>query len=159
VGIRKRPEERNLRVPGQQKGHFAVLQNDKSMDDEATEAEITALENECHDVLFSAKSDLFDWSSRAHLENRPAVWAEQQSRTPTNFWMSNHRSTAKTLGHHYRGALKDIVAELGGGELYLHAERNVFRSDRYHQCARVYWDSGKMIPDMQFIAGLDSNII
>ena len=69
-------KKRSLRVPGQQKGYFAVLQMDKSMDDEATEAEITALENECNDVLFSAKSDLIDWSSRAYLETRPAVWAE-----------------------------------------------------------------------------------
>jgi hypothetical protein len=57
-----------------------------------------------------------------------------------------------------RGAPKDILAELGGGEVYLRVERNAFRSDRYHKWARVYWDSGKMIPGIQFIAGLDSNI-
>src|ERR1700680_4259163 len=52
----------------------------------------------------------------------------QPSCAPTNSWMSNHRSTAKTLGH-LRGALKDIFTELEGGEVYLHADRDAFRSD------------------------------
>jgi hypothetical protein len=59
----REPQERSLRVQGKQKGYFAVLRHDKSVDDEAAEAEITALENECNDVLFCAKSELFDWSS------------------------------------------------------------------------------------------------
>ena len=29
-----------------------------------------------------------------------------------------------------RGALKDVFAEMGGGEAYLRAERNAFRADR-----------------------------
>jgi len=60
------PQERSLRVQGKQKGYFAVLREDKSVDDQAAEAEITALENECNDVLFCARSELFDWSSYAH---------------------------------------------------------------------------------------------
>jgi hypothetical protein len=32
-----------------------------------------------------------------------------------------------------RGALKDVFAELGGGEAYLRAERNAFRVDRDHE--------------------------
>jgi hypothetical protein len=70
------PEERSLRVQGKQKGYFAVLQNDKPVDDEATEAEITALENDAMMPCFCAQSELFDWSSHAYLKNRPAVWAE-----------------------------------------------------------------------------------
>ena len=60
------PEQRSLRVQGKQKGYFAVLREDESLDDEAAEAEITTLENECNDVLFCAKSELFDWSSYAN---------------------------------------------------------------------------------------------
>jgi hypothetical protein len=37
------------------------------VDDEATEAEITALENECNDVLFCTQSELFHWSSHAYI--------------------------------------------------------------------------------------------
>jgi hypothetical protein len=62
----KQPKERSLRIQGKQNGYFAILQDDKSMDDEATEAAITALENECNDVLFCSKSELFDWSSSAY---------------------------------------------------------------------------------------------
>jgi len=62
----REPQERSLRVQGKQKGYFAVLRQDKSVDDEAAEAEITALENECNDALFCGKSELFDWSSYAH---------------------------------------------------------------------------------------------
>jgi hypothetical protein len=43
------PEERSLRVlefQGKQKGYSAVLQSDKPVDDEATEADITPLEND-----------------------------------------------------------------------------------------------------------------
>jgi hypothetical protein len=32
-----------------------------------------------------------------------------------------------------RGALKDVFAELGGGEAYLRAERSAFRTDRDHK--------------------------
>lgn len=32
-----------------------------------------------------------------------------------------------------RGALKDVFSELGGGEAYLRAERNAFRSERDHK--------------------------
>jgi hypothetical protein len=32
-----------------------------------------------------------------------------------------------------RGALKDVFAELGGGEAYLRAERSAFRADRDHK--------------------------
>ena len=32
-----------------------------------------------------------------------------------------------------RGALKDVFAELGGGEAYLRAERSAFRADRNHK--------------------------
>src|SRR5579863_1710845 len=62
----KEPEERSLRVQGKQNGYFAILREDQSMDDEDTEAAITALENECNDVLLCSKSELFDWSSSAY---------------------------------------------------------------------------------------------
>jgi hypothetical protein len=62
----KAPAERSIRVQGKQKGYFAVLQNDKSMSDQSSEAAITALENDCNDALFCAKSELFDWSSSTH---------------------------------------------------------------------------------------------
>ncbi|HWY55061.1 MAG TPA: DUF4238 domain-containing protein [Terriglobales bacterium] len=62
----KVPQERSLRVQGKQKGYFAVLRDDRSMDDAASEQAITDLENECNDVLFCSKSELFDWSSSTH---------------------------------------------------------------------------------------------
>jgi hypothetical protein len=60
------PVMRNIQKQGKQNGYFAVLQHDGSLEDEAPERAITDLENECNDVLFCARSELFDWSSSAH---------------------------------------------------------------------------------------------
>lgn len=60
------PVMRNIQKQGKQNGYFAVLQNDGSLDDEASERAMADLENECNDVLFCARSELFDWSYSAH---------------------------------------------------------------------------------------------
>lgn len=62
----REPVERSLRVQGKEKGYFAAVQEDGTFDDEAMEARITALENDCNDVLFCSRSELFDWSSSAN---------------------------------------------------------------------------------------------
>jgi hypothetical protein len=63
-----------------------------------------------------------------------------QSFRTTSRWMTEppeaEIAALETRGH-LRGALKDTFTELGGGEVYLHADRDAFRSDRYHKRARV----------------------
>jgi hypothetical protein len=76
-------EERNLRVQGNEKGYFAVLQENGAIDDETAEAEVTDLENECNDVLFCSRSDLFDWSSSANKRKLALYIGFLYARQPT----------------------------------------------------------------------------
>ena len=103
------------------------------MDDEATEAEIAALENERNDVLFCAKSELCEWSSRAISKPGPPSGQSTTVMYTYEFLDVQPWHDSQDAGTSLRGALKDIFAELGGGEVCLHADRNAFRSDRYHE--------------------------
>jgi hypothetical protein len=62
----KEPDHRSISVQGKEKGYFATLLADSSVDDQEAERALAALENECNEILFCSQSELFDWSSWRH---------------------------------------------------------------------------------------------
>jgi hypothetical protein len=129
----KDPKERSLRVQGKQKGYFAILQDNKSMDDKAPEAAITSLENECNDVLFCAKSELFDWSSYAHRKKLAFYVAFLYSRA------TQRRDHSAKVGLHTYEELEkaaadsELMQELANA-VNSAAKTQVFTADSMRKC-------------------------
>jgi hypothetical protein len=153
----KEPQERSLRVQGKEKGYFAVLRDDKSMDDEAAEAAITALENECNDVLFCAKSELFDWSSYAHRKKLAFYVAFLYSRA------TQRRDHSMKVGEYTYDELEsaaadgDLMKELSDA-VNVAATKEVFTADAMRECVMKSVREGRDQREMNthFVSNLRS---
>ena len=61
----KDPDERATSVQGVENGYFGYVKPDGTLE-ESLEAQLASLEAECHEILPSAKSELFNWQSFSH---------------------------------------------------------------------------------------------
>jgi hypothetical protein len=129
----KEPDQRSLRVQGKQKGYFATLQDDMSMDDEATEAAVTALENECNDVLFCSKSELFDWSSSAH-RRRLALYATFLYSRATQRRVHSEKVGLNTYEEFRKAAADSELMRDLSDAVNTAAKQQVFTADSMRDC-------------------------
>jgi hypothetical protein len=61
----KAPDERATSVQGVENGYFGYVKPDGTLE-ESLETQLANLEAECHEILPSAKSELFNWRSFSH---------------------------------------------------------------------------------------------
>ena len=61
----KEPDERATSVQGVENGYFGYVKPDGILE-ESLETQLASLESECHEILPSAKSELFNWQSFSH---------------------------------------------------------------------------------------------
>src|SRR5260370_14988224 len=61
----KEPDERATSVQGVENGYFGYVKPDGILE-ESLETQLASLEAECHEILRSAKSELFNWRSFSH---------------------------------------------------------------------------------------------
>jgi hypothetical protein len=147
------PDERGTSVQGREKGYFGFVRPDGSLE-ESLESDLADRENECGDVLVSAKSVLFDWTSTAS-RNKLAFYAgllfsrATQRRTFTaENWVNlqkrfvelvNDDSYVNDLAVHYRKRYQEATPVRVRERLLKLAEdikskayaKNVFLSDLY----------------------------
>jgi len=98
----KPPDQRATKVQCRVNGYFGSVRPNGSLD-ESLEPKLADLENECNDVLFCAKSDLFDWSSTAN-RNRLAFYAAllfcratQKRNLTVRSWEKSHQDLSDLM--------------------------------------------------------------